>query len=75
MSEIIECPIHTPHIELAQVLKLAALVGTGGEAKHVIQSGFVSVNGEVNTRRSSKLKAGDIVHFDAYEIHIKGESD
>jgi hypothetical protein len=37
--------IRTEHIELDQALKLAALVGSGGEAKMAIQSGWVKVNG------------------------------
>ncbi|MCP4506622.1 MAG: RNA-binding S4 domain-containing protein, partial [Fuerstiella sp.] len=33
-------------IQLDQFLKLADLVGSGGEAKHVIRSGVVMVNGK-----------------------------
>jgi len=44
-------------------LKLAALVGTGGEAKYVIQEGMVTVNGEVCTMRGKKLYPGDKVNF------------
>ena len=38
-------------IRLGQVLKAAGFVENGGQAKEVIQDGFVSVNGEVETRR------------------------
>ena len=41
--------ITTEFIKLQDLLKLANLVGTGGEAKIVIQNGDVSVNGEVCT--------------------------
>lgn len=44
-------------------MKLAALVGTGGEAKYVIQEGMVTVNGEVCTMRGKKLYPGDKVSF------------
>ena len=43
--------ITTEFIKLQDLLKLANLVGTGGEAKIVIQNGDVSVNGEVCTMR------------------------
>ena len=43
--------ITTEFIKLQDLLKLANLVGTGGEAKIVIQEGEVSVNGEVCTMR------------------------
>lgn len=50
-------------IKLDQFLKLANLVGTGGEAKMLIQGGEVFVNGEVETRRGRKLRHGDTVTY------------
>jgi ribosome-associated protein len=50
-----------PGITLGQALKAANLVGSGGEAKVVIQSGEVLVNGEVETRRGRRLEEGDVV--------------
>ncbi len=50
-------------IGLQDWLKLHSYVGTGGEAKHVIQAGLVTVNGVVETRRRRKLREGDIVEF------------
>lgn len=51
-------------ITLGQFLKLAGLVSTGGEAKELIVSGFVLVNGQVETRRGRKMAAGDTVHVE-----------
>ncbi len=48
-------------IRLDQFLKLANLVGSGGEAKLVIAQGLVQVNGEVELRRGRKLFADDRV--------------
>jgi ribosome-associated protein len=50
-----------PGTTLGRALKAAGLVGTGGEAKVLIQAGEVSVNGEVETRRGRKLKKGDVI--------------
>ncbi|MBQ8216387.1 MAG: RNA-binding S4 domain-containing protein [Oscillospiraceae bacterium] len=55
--------ITTDFIKLDSFLKLAALVGTGGEAKYVIQEGMVTVNGEVCTMRGKKLYPGDKISF------------
>ncbi len=55
--------IDTPFIRLDALLKLAGAVGTGGEAKIVIQSGEVKVNGEVCTMRGKKLRSGDRAEF------------
>lgn len=48
-------------ITLGQALKAADLVGSGGEAKVLIQEGLVTVNGEVETRRGRQLVSGDVV--------------
>ena len=53
--------ITTEYIKLQDLLKLAAVTATGGEAKLLIQDGEVLVNGEVCTRRGKKLRPGDVV--------------
>ena len=63
--------IQTEFIRLDALLKFAGLVGTGGEAKTVVQEGLVSVNGEVCTMRGKKLYPGDIVRFDRFELEIE----
>lgn len=59
------------YIKLDQFLKLAQLVQSGGEAKHLIQSGEVLVNGEVETRRGRKLYAGDVVVVEGEELIVQ----
>jgi ribosome-associated protein len=53
--------IKTEYIKLDALLKYAALVGSGGEAKIRIQEGEVLVNGQVCTMRGKKLRPGDAV--------------
>lgn len=53
--------ITTEYIKLQDLLKLAAVTATGGEAKLLIQDGEVLVNGEVCTMRGKKLRSGDVV--------------
>lgn len=53
--------ITTEYIKLQDLLKLAAVTATGGEAKLLIQDGEVLVNGEVCTMRGKKLRPGDVV--------------
>jgi ribosome-associated protein len=48
-------------INLTQALKLAGCVQSGGEAKAVISTGAVRVNGEIEHRKRRQLKAGDVV--------------
>ena len=69
-----EITIQTEFIKLDSLLKFAALVGTGGEAKIVISDGLVSVNGEVCIARGKKLYNGDVVEFDGQKIRVLHEN-
>ncbi len=53
--------INTEYIKLQQALKLANIVGSGSDAKLMIQEGFVYVNGQLCTMRGKKLRNGDKV--------------
>jgi ribosome-associated protein len=61
----------SPGITLGQALKAANVVGTGGEAKVLIQAGEVRVNGEVETRRGRKLREGDIIEVGHERLEIQ----
>ena len=54
-------PIRDDAIRLGQFLKLADLVGDGGEVKPIVASGEVLVNGEAEVRRGRRLAKGDVV--------------
>ena len=62
--------IETDFIKLDSLLKFAALVGTGGEAKMVIAEGMVKVNGEICTMRGKKIYPGDTVSFDQFQLEV-----
>lgn len=54
-------PINTPFIRLDAFLKLTGSAQTGGQAKVLVQTGRVLVNGQVCTMRGKKLVDGDRV--------------
>ncbi len=58
-------------IKLGQLLKAAALVDTGADAKYAIEEEKVTVNGEICTMRGKKIHAGDRVCYDGEEIEVK----
>ena len=62
--------IDTEYIKLDSLLKFAAIVATGGEAKYVISEGMVEVNGEICTQRDKKLRPGDKVKFERFELEV-----
>ena len=65
--------IQTEYIKLDALLKYAALVPSGGEAKTVVAEGLVRVNGEVCTMRGKKLRPGDRVEYDGQRLLIEAD--
>ena len=70
MKNMEKITIDTDFIKLDSLLKFAAAVSTGGEAKQAIAQGLVKVNGEVCTMRGKKLRDGDRVDFQDMEFQI-----
>ena len=66
--------ITTEFIKLQDLLKFANMVGTGGEAKIIIQEGEVKVNGEVCTMRGKKIRPGDVVELDGQLLTVSYEN-
>ena len=58
-------------IRLDQFLKWHGVAGTGGQAKLLIQSGRVAVNGEAETRRRRKLLPGDVIVVDGKQLVVE----
>jgi ribosome-associated protein len=57
-------------IELQQLLKAVGCAQTGGSIKVLIQSGEVKVDGLVETRRSKKIRNGQVVVYGEWEITV-----
>ena len=83
MSDIEEQEIYATLVEIKQeptelykILKFESLVSGGGEAKQVIDEGYVLLNGEVETRKRKKVYAGDLISFNQqhYQVALKGET-
>jgi ribosome-associated protein len=56
-----QIPIRGDMIRLGQLLKLADVVDSGGEARDLLAEEAVLVNGEPETRRGRQLHPGDVV--------------
>lgn len=62
-------------IKLDQFLKLMGVVQSGGEAKMIIRTGEVEVNGKVEIRRGRKLVVGDRVTCNGKEFMVEPLAD
>jgi ribosome-associated protein len=59
-------------IRLGQLLKLAGVVGGGGELKAFLAGEQVLVNGEPDSRRGRQLHPGDVVQAGDEELRVVG---
>ncbi len=58
-------------IELYKLLKIMQLVGSGGEAKQMIDEGLVKVNDAEEKQRRKKLRTGDVVEFNGEKVKVE----
>lgn len=62
--------IHTDYITLGQLLKLADVIQSGGEAKIAVKTLPIQVNGEPENRRGRKLYKNDEIIINEKHITI-----
>ena len=67
---MLELKLRDDYIKLGQALKASGLVGSGVDAKFVIQDGLVKVNGETQPQRGKKLYEGDTVTYQGETVQI-----
>lgn len=67
-------PLRGEHITLEALIKAADLNQQRELARAVIADGKVQVNGEVETRRGRKLRAGDVAKLGSDQVRVE-ESD
>ena len=62
--------IYTEFIKLDQFLKMVNIAASGGQAKIMIMSEDVKVNGAIETQRGKKLRSGDIIEAEGRKFQI-----
>lgn len=65
-----EIKITKEPVELYKLLKFESIVSSGGEAKHVISEGYVTLNGTLETRKRKKLVSGDVIEFNGEKYKL-----
>ena len=68
--DTIEFELDRDFVELNQLLKLAGLCDSGGAGKQLVASGAVRVDGLVETRKTAKIRAGQLVRVGDVEIRV-----
>jgi ribosome-associated protein len=63
------------YITLEALLKASGLAPSGGDAKRLIASGAVQVNGQLELRRGRKLRANDAVQVGGQGVRVQGAQE
>ncbi|MGQ3051185.1 MAG: RNA-binding S4 domain-containing protein [Roseateles sp.] len=67
---MLELQLRGDYIELDKLLKAVGLVESGGRARALIAAGEVRVDGQVELRKTAKIRAGQVVDFDAQQVSV-----
>ena len=71
MSQNIQFDLTTEYVELCNLLKLVGLADSGGRGKAMVAEGLVKVDGLTETRKTAKIRSGQIVTIASQTICIK----
>jgi ribosome-associated protein len=70
MQEI-EFHLRGEFVELCNLLKLAGVCDSGGAGKALVAEGLVSVDGQVELRKTAKIRAGSVVTLQGVQIRVQ----
>jgi ribosome-associated protein len=70
MSETVEFELMGEFIPLDALLKTTGLANSGGEAKSMVAAGLVQVDGQLESRKRCKIRAGQVVSVEGASIRI-----
>lgn len=70
MAQSITFELDREYVELNQLLKLSGVCDSGGSGKMLVASGAVRVDGEIELRKTCKIRAGQRVELDDVRIDV-----
>jgi ribosome-associated protein len=59
--ETLQFQLRGEHVRLCDLLKLAGIAESGGQGKHLVAAGEVSVDGQPESRKAARIRAGQVV--------------
>jgi len=68
--EAIQFQLNNEHIRLCDLLKLAGVADSGGQGKHLVAEGLVTVDGRPESRKTAKIRAGQTVECRGAKIVV-----
>ncbi len=66
----LEFQLNGEYVELNQLLKMVGLCDSGGAGKAMVADGLVSVDGQMELRKTAKIRAGSVVSLGDVSISV-----
>jgi len=63
-------PLRGDFVALCDLLKLAGIATSGGEGKALVAMGEVKVDGQVESRKTAKIRAGQVVECQGQRVQV-----
>ncbi len=70
MPDTIEFALRDEYVALDNLLKLVGIADSGGHAKRMVADGLVQVDGHGETRKTAKIRTGQIVTTQGMTIRV-----
>jgi ribosome-associated protein len=67
---MMEFRLNGEYVELCNLLKLAGVASSGGEGKALVAQGAVTVDGQPESRKTAKIRAGQVVECHGQRIEV-----
>ena len=71
----LEFTLNSEFVELNQLLKLTGICNSGGAGKMLVASRAVTVDGRVETRKTCKVRAGQLVCIGGVRIRVVAHAE
>jgi ribosome-associated protein len=69
---MMEFRLNGEYVELCNLLKLTGIASSGGEGKALVAQGVVTVDGQLETRKTAKIRAGQVVECHDQQVTVVG---
>jgi ribosome-associated protein len=69
--ETIEFQLRGENVRLCDLLKLAGIAESGGQGKQMVAAGEVTVDGQPESRKAARIRAGQVVECRGARIAVK----
>lgn len=68
--DTIQIQLKSEYVRLCDLLKLAGIAGSGGQGKHMVAAGEVTVDGQPESRKTAKIRAGQTVECRGVKVVV-----